>query len=78
MVIFMGKMVNINFNQGIDSVVRVLNYLRRKEIEVKSVNMEKINSQEVNMKIQFDKSVSGEKILSHLKKLCDIKSIEIV
>ncbi len=78
LVIFMEKVVNISFNQGIDSMVRVLNYLRRKEIEINSVNMEKVNSQDVNVKIVFDGSVSEEKILSHLEKLYDVKNIELL
>lgn len=74
----MKKVVNMKFNQGIDSMVRVLNYLRRKEIEIEAVSMEKINSKEVNASITFNESISEEKILSHLKKLYDVKSIEFV
>lgn len=78
MVIIMGRLANIKLNQGIDSMVRVLNYLRRREINIISVDMKKINEKEVDAKILFDDSVSKEKILSHLNKIYDIKSIEIV
>lgn len=78
MVIIMGKLANINLNQGIDSMVRILNYLRRREINIVSVDMKKTDEKNVDAKIIFDDSVSEEKILSHLNKICDIKSVEIV
>ncbi|KMT22707.1 ACT domain-containing protein [Clostridium cylindrosporum] len=74
----MEKVVNVNFNQGMDSMVRVLNYLRRKEIDVKSVNMEKVNGNDITVSISFHESVSEDKILSHFRKLYDVKDIQMM
>lgn len=78
MVIIMGTLANIKLDQGIDSVVRVLNYLRRREINIISVDMKKTNEKNVDVKIVFDSSISREKILSHLEKIYDIKSVEVM
>lgn len=73
----MKKVVNIKFNQGIDSMVKVLNYLRRKEIEVDEVSMKREDKENIIVNISFGEGVSEEKILSNLKKLYDVESIEI-
>ncbi|MEF9951468.1 MAG: ACT domain-containing protein [Clostridium sp.] len=74
----MGKAVKVNFNQGMDSMVRVLNYFRRKEVEVLSIDMRMVSKSDIQVEIFFDNSMEDERILSHFEKLYDVKSIEIV
>ncbi|MEF9934116.1 MAG: hypothetical protein RSA01_03785 [Clostridium sp.] len=74
----MGKAVKVNFNQGMDSMVRVLNYFRRKEIEVLSIDMKMLSKSDLEAMISFDNSMEDERILSHFEKLYDVKSIELV
>ncbi|MEG0371215.1 MAG: hypothetical protein RR515_03355 [Clostridium sp.] len=74
----MDKVVNVNLNEGMDSMVRVLNYLRRKEINIRAIDMKRVYEDDILVKISFDESLEDEKILSHLEKLYDVKKVEII
>ncbi|OFI05534.1 hypothetical protein CLOACE_16170 [Clostridium acetireducens DSM 10703] len=70
--------IQATLNQGIDSFVRVANYLRRKEFAVKKINMEALKENRVDLKIEFEDKHKQDSIVSFLSKLQDLNEIEVL
>ncbi|GAA0727585.1 ACT domain-containing protein [Clostridium malenominatum] len=65
-------------NQGIDSFVRIANFLRRKNIGVKSVNMESENDSNINLKIVLQDEALVNYVINNILKLEDVENIRIM
>lgn len=64
-------------NEGIESFVRIVNYLRRKEIEIKSINMKSLEGSIIYLNMDFGDEYSSKYILNNISKLEDVEDIEV-
>lgn len=64
-------------NEGINSFVRIVNYLRRKEIGIKSINMKSMEGSIIYLNMVFGDEYSFNYILNNILKLEDVEDIEI-
>lgn len=71
-------MVYAKLNQGIDSFVRVASFLRRKEFNVKAINMHSGDDSEIDVNIIFGDNYSINSVISYISKLEDVKEIKVL
>lgn len=71
------NMVCAKLNQGIDSFVRVSNFLRRKEINIKEINMQVKDNNDVQLNITFQEDCSIENVLNYISKLQDVYEVKV-
>lgn len=64
-------------NEGIDSFVRIVNYLRRKEIGIKSINMKSSEGSIIYLNMVFGDDHSSKYIINNISKLEDVDDIEV-
>lgn len=64
-------------NEGIDSFVRIVNYLRRKEIGIKSINMKSSEGSIIYLNMVFSDDHSSKYIINNISKLEDVDDIEV-
>lgn len=65
-------------NEGMDSFVRIVNYLRRKEIGIKSINMRSLEGSIISLNMDFTDEHSSKYILNNILKLEDVEDIEVI
>lgn len=64
-------------NQGIDSFIRVTSVLRRKEFNIKEINM-KSQSSHIDLDIVvYDEGLTGS-VVKQMSKLADVKEIKVI
>jgi len=69
--------VYARLNQGIDSFIRVTSVLRRKEFNIKEINM-KSQSSHIDLDIVvYDDSLTGN-VVKQISKLADVKEIKVI
>lgn len=74
----MNRDVYANLNQGIDSFLRVAMTLRRKEVDIQSIQMIKDDKQNVGLQLRInEKKTDLNDVINHMMKLHDIKEIRI-
>lgn len=72
----MKRNVYANLNQGIDSFLRVAMTLRRKELEVESMNMSVENS---GMQLTInDETTSLQDVVNYMRKLHDVSDLKVM
>lgn len=72
------NMVSAKMNQGIDSFVRVSNFLRRKEVNIRKIHMELKDNNNVHLNITFNDECSVTNVLNYMAKLHDVYEIKIL
>ncbi len=73
----MENRVCARLNQGIDSFIRVTSVLRRKEFNIKEINM-KSQSDYIDLDIVvYDERLTGS-VVKQISKLADVKEIKVV
>lgn len=70
--------VRARLNEGIDSFLRLINYLRRKEIEIKSVNMKSLEGSIIYLNMVFSDEYSAKYVINNISKLEDVENIEVI
>ncbi len=70
--------VNARLSEGIVSFVRIVNYLRRKEIEIKSINMRSSDGSIIYINMDFSDVHSAKYIINNISKLEDVEAIEVI
>ncbi|SHJ49429.1 ACT domain-containing protein [Tepidibacter formicigenes] len=74
----MENRVYAKLNQGIDSFIRVTSVLRRKEFNIKELNMTSNNSF-INLDILLeDEGCLVNKMVDQMSKLVDVKEIKVL
>lgn len=65
-------------NEGMDSFVRIINHLRRKEIGMQSINMESLEGSIVHVNMVFNDKYPSSYIVNNISKLEDVENIEVI
>lgn len=65
-------------NEGMDSFVRIVNHLRRKEIGVQSINMNSLEGSIVHVNMVFSDKYTSNYIVNNISKLEDVENIEVI
>lgn len=69
--------INAKLNEGMDSFVRIVNYLRRKEIGINSINMRSSEGSTIYINMDFGDALSTKYIINNISKLEDVQDIEV-
>ena len=71
----MRRNVYAKLNQGMDSFLRVAMTLRRKEVSIEEISMNKENS---GMYLTINEDVTSlEEVVKHMRKLYDVTDVQV-